>query len=192
MASYQHDQSAGDLTLLLRQWSDGDEAARDELLRHLYVEIQNIAASQLARESPGHTLQPDALVNETYLKLGAAKAIDWKSRTHFKAVLARMMRQILVDHGRHKQVRRRTAQDCITLSVDLKQQQNQIVDLIALDDALKRLKQLNAQHAQVVELRFFGDLTIEETAEALDLSVATVNRCWSAARVWLYQTLNTK
>lgn len=192
MVGYQHDQPAGDLTLLLRRWSDGDEAARDELLEHLYVEIQSFAATQLARESPGHTLQPDALVNEAYLKLGAAKVIDWQSRVHFKAVIARMMRQILVDHGRHKQVQRRAFRDCITLSIDLKQQQDQIVDLIALDDALKRLEQLNAQHAQVVELRFFGDLTIEETADALDLSVATVNRCWSAARVWLYQTLNTK
>ncbi len=185
------DQPTGDITKLLKKWSAGDELACDQLVEYLYHELKNVAQAQLARESPGNTLQPEALVHEVYMKLGGAERIDWQDRIHFISVSARLMRQVLVDRARAKSALRRKPQYCITLTVNAFEVGEQAVDLFALDQALNRLEELNAEQAKVIELRFFGGLTIPETANVLNVSVATVNRNWRAARAWLFQTLKS-
>ena len=173
-------------TGLLRQWSSGDEAARDALMALAYQELKRIARAQMAGERAGHTLQPTALVHEAYLKLADGASIDWQDRTHFFAVSARVIRQVLVDSARRRNAARRDARGAepLTLSVT-----EDIVDLHALDQALHRLEALDATQARVVELRYFAGLTIAETAHSMELSTATVERAWRAARAWLYGQL---
>ncbi|MGE4071003.1 MAG: ECF-type sigma factor [Lysobacterales bacterium] len=173
-------------TVLLRQWSSGDEAARDALMARAYQELKRIARAQMAGERAGHTLQPTALVHEAYLKLAGGAHIDWQDRTHFFAVSARVIRQVLVDSARRRQAARRDASGMAPLTLSVTED---VVDLQALDQALNRLEALDPTQARVVELRYFAGLSIAETAHSMDLSTATVERAWRAARAWLYGQL---
>lgn len=185
--------SDGDLTRLLRQWSAGDSAAGEQLVEAVYQQLKRIARRQLGLEREGHTLQPTALVHEAYLKLSQGRAIDWQDRAHFFAVSARVIRQILVDSGRARRAQRRGgAERAITLDtgrIDDSGADPGAVDILALDQALDALAQMQPQQAEIVELRYFGGLSMEEISTATGLSVATVNRYWRAARAWLYVTL---
>lgn len=174
-----------DLTAMLRRWSAGDPGAIETLTAELYAELKRLARIQLLGERAGHTLQPTALVNEAWMKLVQGDRVSWQDRAHFMAVAARVMRQILVDSGRRKRAAKR--QPSMPTTVRLGGAgDSAIVDLVALDQALTRLEDMDAEQARVVELRYFGGLTIPETAEVLDVSVATVNRSWRAARAWLF------
>ncbi len=178
-----------DLTAVLKRWSQGDTGARDEVIEQLYAELKRMARSQLARERADHTLQPTALVNEAWLKLEGIDRLKVNDRVHFIAVAARMMRQILIDSGRRKQAGKRTNDQPPSLLYGTTDGQTQMIDLMALDDALNRLEVLHPEQARVVELRYFGGLTIEETAAALDVSLSSAKRYWRTARAWLYLQL---
>ncbi len=183
--------TAADLTSLLHRWTDGDQQARDELIGHVYDELKRIARSQLLSERGNHTLQPTALVHEAWLKLVNTKQLNWQDRVHFIAVSARIMRQILVDSGRRKRAAKRQSERPLTVQVGHERGVADAIDVLALDAAMTRLEELNAMHASVVELRYFGGLTITETAAVMNVSTATVNRAWQAARAWLYLQLQT-
>lgn len=180
----------GDVTRILQRWSSGEATARDELAARLYPELRKMARSQLSGERAQHTLQPTALVHEAWLKLVRMDRISWQSRVHFIAVSARLMRQILVDSGRRRQAGKRARPDSPTMLPGHGSGPREIVDIIALDDALARLGALDVDQAWLVELRYFGGLTIPEAAAAMDISVATANRYWRAARSWLYLELD--
>ena len=177
---------------MLREWSDGNAEALNNLLPLVYDELHRQAARYLRKERPGHTLQTTALVNEAYLKLIDRRDVSWENRTHFFAVAAQAMRRILVDHARTKH-RLKRGGDNVKISLEkaatLGTPEEKGVDLIALDEALSRLAKRDKQQARIVELKFFGDLTIAETAEALGVSTATVKRDWNAARAWLQREL---
>ena len=178
------------LTQLLREWSQGNEGASERLFEHVYPRLKEIARAQLSGERDNHTLQPTALVNEAYLKLLKGSSGDWEDRIHFFAIASRAIRQILVDYGRKRQaLRRGGGARPVTLQPEIQGSDPGLVDLLALDDALDRLESLNERHARIVELRYFGGLTIDEAAEVLGQSEATINRQWRAARAWLHQTL---
>ena len=156
----------------------------------VYPELRAIASRQMAGERPSHTLQPTALVNEAYMRLTGLNAIDWQDRAHFVRIAARLMREILVDHARRRNANKRDAGERVTLTnLDFAAPADEPIDVVGLDLALTQLETLDADKCRVVELRFFGGLTIEETAVALDISTATVKRHWQAARVWLYEAL---
>jgi RNA polymerase sigma factor (TIGR02999 family) len=181
--------TAKSVTALLQAWSGGDQEARDQLLPLIYAELRRRAASQLRRERHGHTLQPTALVHEAYLRLVGQK-VAWKSRAHFFALASEMMRRILVDHARgRKREKRDGAWTRVELDEAVAISERRDVDLILLDQALAELTALDPQHGRVIELRFFGGMTLEETAEVLGVSPATVKRDWSLARTWLYRRL---
>ena len=182
--------SAGDVTRILRRWSEGDTSGRDELIEQIYAELKRVARSQLSRERANHTLQPTALVNEAYLKLLGVERIDVNDRVHFIAVAARMMRQILIDSGRRKQAGKRNPEPPPSVLLGTPSGQTESIDLMALDNALNKLEGLQPEQAKVVELRYFGGLTIEETAAALDISISSAKRYWRSARAWLYLQLN--
>jgi RNA polymerase sigma factor (TIGR02999 family) len=174
------------ITHLLREWSDGDERALEELTPLVYEELRHQAARYLRRERPGHTLQTTALINEAYLRLIDAKDVKWQSRTHFFAIAANLMRRILVDHARKRDAEKRGgAQMRVTLTDVFAASEDSNVDLLAIDEALERLEKLDSQQARVVELRFFSGLTVDETATVLGVSPKTVKRDWSVARAWL-------
>lgn len=176
-----------DLTRLLRDWASGQPQALTHLVELVYPELRRIAAQHLSRERPGHTLQPTALVNEAYLRLaqqGPGK--HWTDRTHFFAVAARVVRAVLVDHARAKRAAKRGAG---VISVELSEAAGQVpappVDLLDLDAALEALEHLDAQQSRIVELRHFAGLSIEETADVLGISPATVKRDWLVAKTWI-------
>lgn len=176
---------------MLREWSDGNQEALNNLLPLVYAELHRQAASFLRKERAGHTLQTTALINEAYLKLIDRREVNWENRTHFFAVAAQAMRRILVDHARTK-YREKRGGDNIKLSLEdatLVAGKESDVDLIALDEALTKLAKFDEQQARVVELRYFSGLSLEETAEALHISRATVARDWEAARAWLHREL---
>ncbi|HZN11366.1 MAG TPA: sigma-70 family RNA polymerase sigma factor [Blastocatellia bacterium] len=179
------------ITGLLIKWGDGDQAALDELMPLVYAELHRLARGYLRRERRGHTLQPTALVHEAYLRLVDQKSASWQNRAQFFGIAAQIMRRILVDHARQHHAAKRGAGDS-TLSLDAADHlaDRQAVDLIALDDALNQLATFSPQQGRIVELRFFGGLTIEETAGLLKVSHATVEREWSVARAWLRRELN--
>ena len=177
-----------DLTAMLRRWSAGDKDVLEALSAGLYAELKRLARIQFSGERAGHTLQPTALVSEAWLKLIQADQVEWRDRAHFMAVAARVMRQILVDSGRRKRASKRRTPTPTTVQLGAAGD-SPVVDLLALDQALARLEDMDADQARVVELRYFGGLTIPETAEVLDVSVATVNRSWRAARAWLFMQL---
>jgi RNA polymerase sigma factor (TIGR02999 family) len=180
----------GDITSLLQQWREGDGSARDRLVAVLYPELRALADRQLRGERGNHTLQPTALVNEAYLRLSGLERMDWQDRAHFVRMAARVMREVLVDHARRRQAAKRDGGQQVTLTgLDAAAEEGQGVDALALDAALARLEQLDPEKARVVELRYFGGLTIEETAEAMESSPATVKRHWQAARAWLFEAL---
>jgi RNA polymerase sigma factor (TIGR02999 family) len=179
-------------TILLQSWRDGDVGARDRLIALAWPELSAIARRQLAGERAGHTLQPTALVNEAYLRLSGLDRIDWQDRVHFVRLAARIMREVLVDHARRRAADKRDGGQKVSLTVlegSGEAVLNEDVDAALLDDALTRLAQVDPVRAQVVELRYFGGLNIEEAAEAMELSPATVKRHWVVARAWLYDAL---
>ncbi len=187
----QPESKASKITQMLREWSDGSQEALDNLLPLVYDELHRQAASFLRKERPGHTLQTTALINEAYLKLIDRRDVNWQSRTHFFAVAAQAMRRILVDYAKAKH-REKRGGDNIKLSLEdatLVAAKEKGIDLIALDEALNKLAKFDAQQARVVELRYFSGLSLEETAEALHVSRATVARDWEAARAWLHREL---
>lgn len=178
-------QSEG-ITELLVKWSDGDRAALDKLMPLVYAELRRLARNYLRRERRNHTLEPTALVHEAYLKLVGQQSVTWKNRAQFFALAAKLMRNILVDHARSRKAEKRGGERyLISLSKADRFAKKPDVDLIALDDALTDLEAIKPEHSRIIELRFFGGLTIEETAEAMGVSHATVERDWSFARSWL-------
>ena len=187
---------AGEITRLLQDWRAGDREALDALLPIVYKELRQLAHFQLRRERPDHTLQSAALVNEVYVRLVGLNPPRWESRTHFFAIAAQQMRQILVDYARrHRAGKRGGGEETISLedTATLSHRKNKDVkdiDVIALDDALNALAQVDARKAQVVELRFFGGLNFDETAEVLKVSAVTVARDWTTARAWLHREMN--
>lgn len=179
------------VTQLLRAWNGGDEAARDRLVPLVYGQLHRLARAQLRRERSGHTLQPTALVHEAYLRLKDHRALQWQSRTHFFAIAATTMRRILVSHARKRRAAKRgDGGTAITLCEEHAAAEARSVDLLALDAALTALEKIDPRQCRVVELRYFAGLTIEETAEALGISPATVKLDWSLARAWLFRQMS--
>ena len=177
-----------DVTGLLRQWSDGNQQALGELLPIIYDELRRVAHQYLHRERHEQILETTALVHEAYLKLIDQRSVNWQNRAHFFAIAAQAMRRILIDNARRRSASKREGEkipldDVAIISTDRAQH------LLALDEALIRLEKIDPQQSKIVELRYFGGLTIEETAEAMGLSPATVKREWAMARAWLYQEL---
>ena len=179
------------VTVLLKAWSDGDQSALEALLPLVEQELRRLARHYMRGERPGHTLQPTALVNEAYLRLVDIAHVRWQNRAHFMAVAARTMRRILVDMARAKGYQKRGGRvPLVPLDeVDVAAAPPD-ADVVALHDALESLAGVDARKARVVELRYFGGLGIDETAEALGCSPATVKRHWQAARAWLYDALS--
>lgn len=180
----------GEVTRLLRAWRGGDEGAGDELMRVLYDELHRIADARLRGEAAGHTLQSTALIHEAYMRLAGA-GISWSDRTHFFAVAARTMRRVLTDHARARQRQKRSgALDRVTLSgLPAPERGGDAVDLIALDEAIEELAGQDPRKASAVELHYYGGLSYDEVAEALDTSPATVHRDLRMARAWLRDRL---
>jgi RNA polymerase sigma factor (TIGR02999 family) len=182
--------SRPDVTTLLHAWSEGDLSARDELMPLVYKALRQRAGAYLRRERPGHPLQPTALVHEVYLRLVDQTRAEWACRAQFFGVASQMMRRILVDHARARQMAKRSGQwACVSLDDDVAALTGHDVDLLDLDRSLTRLAEIDPRKCQVAEMRFFAGLSLEETARILDISVATVERDWQAARAWLYQAL---
>jgi RNA polymerase sigma factor (TIGR02999 family) len=175
-----------DITLLLKQWSDGDQQALDRLVSLVYPELRTIAARYLVRERAGHTLQCTALVHEAYLRLVQQPEKQWQDRRHFFAVAARIVRGILVDYARARQTSKRSGGRLqVTMPEPAKSQLPGGVDLLDLDAALQALEKLDQQQSRIVELRFFGGLSMEETAATLGLSTSTAKREWTTAKTWI-------
>src|SRR5262245_33134011 len=183
--------SPNEVTQLLLAWSDGDTAALEELTPLVYAELHRLAGRYMRRERAGHPLQTTALVNEAYLRLVDLKQVRWQNRAHFFGIAAQLMRRILVDFARS---RRQAEQGGFARQVSLEEAavvpNERTTDLIALDDALKSLEEIDPRKSRLVVLRFFGGLSVEETAEALNVSQRTVMREWSLARDWLYRELS--
>jgi len=178
------------ITQLLVAWSEGDRGALDQLVPLIHEELRRLARNYLRRERPGHTLQTTALVNEAYLRLVDQKHVRWQNRAHFLAISAQLMRRILVDYARRRQYQKRGGGALqVTLSEAESLGDERTPDLLALDEALESLAQIDPRRSQVVELKFFGGLSIEETAEVLKVSSTTVERDWTIARAWLHKTL---
>ena len=183
--------SPRDVTQLLHAWSDGDEHALEQLTPLVYEELYRLAKHYMARERPGQTLQVTALVNEAYLRLIDWKNVRWQNRAHFFGVSAQLMRRILVDFARSRHYAKRGGEaHHVSLEEAAVVSQERDADLLALDDALNALAAIDPPQSQVVELRFFGGLSVEETAEVLKISPRTVMREWSLARAWLYREIN--
>ena len=184
--------SPHDVTRLLRAWSSGDQEALDKLLPLVYDQLHQLARHYMAGERPGHTLQTTALVNEAYLRLVDARQVNWQSRTHFFAIAAGLMRRILVEFARNRRRQKRGAgATLVSLNEEL-HEPAETADLVALDDALKALTEVDARKSQVVELRFFGGLSVEEAAEVLKVSPETVMRDWKLAKVWLLHEMRAE
>ena len=180
-----------EITALLLAWGNGDKAALGQLMPLVYDELRRIAHRYLGRERVGHTLQSAALVNEAYLKLIGERQMDWQNRAHFFAVAAQLMRMILVDYARTRnRDRRGGGAQRVSLEDALAVADEQSADLVALDDAMKALAAFDERKSKVAELRFFGGLSVEETAEVLHISPVTVMREWRLAKAWLYRQLN--
>jgi RNA polymerase sigma-70 factor (ECF subfamily) len=187
-------EAANQVTLLLKRLKKGDREAPGQLIPLVIDELRRLARHYMRNERVGHTLQPTALVNEAYLRLIGYRSLDWQSRSHFVGVAASVMRQVLTDYARRRLAAKRGADaDDVPLadlmdSLSVEQSQ----ELLALNDALDRLKKMNQRHSQIVEMRYFGGLSIEETAEALEVSPITVKRDWAVARAWLCAELKGK
>jgi RNA polymerase sigma factor (TIGR02999 family) len=189
--------ASSDITRLLLQWSSGDEAALGRLLPVIYSELRRIAAVQLRRERPDHTLAPTALVHELYLRLVDQRRATWQHRAQFFGVASQLMRRILVDHARERQTAKRGGSATrVSLEYALDEGEamagadgSKAVEVLAVDEALNRLAAVDADQARIVELRFFAGLTVEETAHVLNRSPRTIKREWRLARAWLYREL---
>jgi RNA polymerase sigma factor (TIGR02999 family) len=180
----------GEISGLLRAWGDGDRGALDQLTPIVYDELRRLASHYMRGERPGHSLQATALVNEAYMRLVDYKGMQWQNRAHFFAVSAQLMRRILVDHARRHNMKRGGGVQHVSLDETAIVGGDRAADLVALDDALEALARLDSRKVQVVELRFFGGLSVEETAEVLKVSSVTVMRDWSTAKAWLYRELS--
>ena len=183
--------SAPNVTALLKDWGDGDPQAFEELLPLVYNELRRRAAAYLRRERPNHTLQATALVNEAYLRLIDQRLVGWKNRGHFFAIAAQAMRRILVDHAkaRHRNKRGGSAEDLPLEEALIGPDSNDSIDIIALDEAMSRLAEMDAQQAKLVELRYFVGLSLEEAADVLNISRSTATREWTIAKAWLFREL---
>jgi len=183
--------SPHEVSQLLLAWSDGDQSALDKLVPLVYAELRRLAGHYMSRERAGHSLQTTALVNEAYLRLVDYKRMQWQGRAHFFAVSAQLMRRILVEHARSRHyLKRGGGAPQVSLEEAAVISEEQDADLVALDDALESLAAIDQRKSRVVELRFFGGLSVEETAEVLKVSPLTVMRDWSTAKAWLYRELN--
>jgi RNA polymerase sigma factor (TIGR02999 family) len=183
--------SSVDVTLLLQAWSEGDEEALHKLMPLVYEALHSAARRYMAHERPGHTLQTTALIHETYLRLVGVREVKWQSRAHFLAICAQLMRRILIDFARSRaSKKRRGVAPHVDLDEALLVSAEPDFDLVALDEALKRLAQVDERQSKVVELRFFGGLSVKETAEVMRISGDTVMRDWKLAKVWLFRELS--
>ena len=175
------------VTQLLQSWQEGNQQALEALMPLIYNELKRLAGSYLRRERPDHTLQSAALVNEAYLRLVDQTQTKWKNKAHFYGIAAQMMRRILADHARgHNAAKRGTSMPELELDEAMVQAKSQSVDVLDLEEALQKLEKLDAQQGRIVELRFYAGLSIEDTANVLGISPATVKRDWAAARAWLF------
>jgi len=181
-----------ELTQLLVAWSDGDQAALEKLLPLVNAELRRLASRYMRRETPGHTLQTSALVNEAYLRLIDQQHVRWQNRAHFFGIAAQLMRRILIDHARRYQYAKRGG-GAVQVSLDeaAAVTEARAAELLAVDEALEKLTAMDARKGRIVELRFFGGLTEEETAEVMGVSVPTVQREWRAAKAWLHRMLTS-
>lgn len=182
----------GDVTVLLRKLANGNDGAASKLVPLVYDELRRLAAGYMRRERKDHTLQPTALVHEAYLKLIEQRAVDWQGRAHFFGIAAQMMRRILIDHAR-KHMRDKRGGGAIPVPLDeaLAFAPEQSSELVKLNASLERLAQLDSRQSRIVELRFFGGLTVEQTADILGISAKTVKRDWSMAKAWLHGDMKT-
>jgi len=184
------DPQPGEVTRLLVAWSGGDAAALERLIPLVYDELRSLADRQLAGERGGHTLQPTAVVHEAYLKLVDQRQVTWRNRGHFFSVAAQVMRRLLVDHARRRGAQKRGGEETrVTLEDVAAETPAAEAEILAVDQALERLAALDATQAKVVELRYFGGLTLEEIAEVLGASPSTVGRAFRLAKAWLYREL---
>lgn len=183
-------QPAQEVTQLLVDWKNGDSTALAKLTPLVYAELRRLADYYLRKEAAGHTLQPTALVHEAYLRLVDQSLPDWKNHSHFFGVAAQLMRQILVDHARRRGAIKRDGGRKVMLNENIAIGQGHSVDVIALDSALEELGRIDPRKTKIVELRFFAGLSVEETAQAIEASVATVHRELKMAETWLYRRLN--
>jgi RNA polymerase sigma-70 factor (ECF subfamily) len=181
---------SGEVSELLQAWTDGDRGVLDRLTPIVYDELHRLARRYMKGERPGHSLQATALVNEAYMRLVDYKGMQWHNRAHFFAVSAQVMRRILVDHARRRNPKRGGGVQHVSLEDTAIVGGDRAADFIALDDAMKELEKFDARKMQVVEMRFFGGLSVEETAEVLKVSTVTVMRDWSSAKAWLYRELS--
>jgi RNA polymerase sigma factor (TIGR02999 family) len=182
--------TAREVTQLLCLWSTGDRAALESLMEVVYAELRHLAHSYLRRERQGHTLQSTALVHEAYLRLINQNDVSWQNRAHFFGIAASMMRRILIDHARSRQASKRGAGiPLLKLDDAVAGSGPRDLDLVALDRALEKLTRIDPQQSRIVELRFFAGLSIEDTAEVLNISPATVKREWAMAKAWLYREM---
>jgi RNA polymerase sigma factor (TIGR02999 family) len=180
-----------DVTQLLVDWSNGDRAALDKLLPLVNSELRKLAGRYMRRESPGHTLQTSALVNEAYLRLIDQKNVQWQNRAHFFGIAAQLMRRILIDHARsHQYAKRGGGAVQVSLDEAAAVTEERAAELLAVNEALEKLTTMDARKGRIVELRFFGGMTEEETAEVMGVSVPTVQREWRAAKAWLHRMLS--
>ena len=178
-----------DISALLRAWSDGDQSALERLTPIVYHELHRLAHRYMKLERPGHSLQATALVNEAYMRLVDYERMHWQNRAHFFAVSAQLMRRILVERARRHNLKRGGGMPHVSLEEAAVVGDGQDTDMVALDDAMNALSRIDPRKVQVVEMRFFGGLSVEETAEVLKVSTVTVKRDWRAARAWLYREL---
>ena len=186
--------NAPGITQLLIEWSDGRREALDDLMPLVYADLRRVAAGYMRREDVGHALQPTALVHEAYVRLIDQKQVKWRNRAHFFGVAAGMMRRILVDHARKRRAEKRGGDwEQVTLAGDeVATEEPSAVDVLALNEALERLAAFDPQQERIVELRYFGGLTIEEAAEVVGISAATVVREWTIAKAWLRADLSRR
>jgi RNA polymerase sigma factor (TIGR02999 family) len=182
------DPAMDELSGLLRAWSEGDHGALDKLTPLVYDELHRLASGYMRREREGHSLQTTALVNEAYMRLVDYKSMQWQNRAHFFAVSAQLMRRILVEHARRHNMKRGGGVLHVSLD-EVSVVDHQAADLVMLDDAMNTLARLDPRKVRVVEMRFFGGLSVEETAEVLRVSPVTVMRDWNMAKAWLYREL---
>ncbi len=182
--------SPPDVTQLLVNWNNGDQAALNQLLPLVNDELRRLARNYLRRESPGHTLQPTALVNEAYLRLIDQRQVQWQNRAHFFGIAAQLMRRILVDHARrHAYAKRGGGAIQVSFDEGMAVTEAKAAELLAVHEALEKLNAMDARKGRIVELRFFGGLNLDETAEVLGISSPTVQREWRAAKAWLHRIL---
>ena len=185
--------STNEITKLLHGWQGGDGAALDALVPVVYKELRRLAHYELRKERPDHTLQSTALVHEAYFRLVGRDLPQWEGRTHFFAIAAQLMRQILVDYARRRRASKRGSGVCmLTLDDAMAMPQGKDVDVVAVDDALNTLAEVDPRQSRVVELRFFAGLSLEETSEVMGIATATVQRDWTAARAWLHREISRR